>query len=128
MEKINKTSFTEGLITHSYDSNPDFFSKINFFFFSEDKKLVSAYWEAPEGKFTFTYDTFDEVNYILEGELKIKSNSQVDDFKTGDCFILRKGESVEFTVIKRVISILFIYPVNKKAFDDIKNMIIKNRK
>lgn len=103
--------------THLYGQKLDYVAKVNFFYFSEDKKVCIGYWEAPEGWFDFSLNDFDEIDYIIEGELEIISNGETFKVKTGDCVLLKNGDKVRFNVKKLLKVIFFIYPVTKEVTD-----------
>ena len=65
---MDKNFLKDNLIDHPYDSNPDYHAKINFLYFSDDGKVMSAYYEAPVGSFKLSYTEFDEINYVIEGD------------------------------------------------------------
>ncbi|UCB47199.1 MAG: hypothetical protein JSV25_07255 [Spirochaetota bacterium] len=60
-------------VNHPYDSNPDYIAKVNFFYVSQDKKLIAGYLEAPEVWFEAETKGFNEINYIVDGEIEFVS-------------------------------------------------------
>lgn len=113
MELMNKKFLVDNLIKHHYESNKDYFTKINFLYFSEDKKLMSAYWEAPVGYFEQDCSEFDEVNYVIEGEIEITKGHKKMIARKGDCFYLKKGDKIKIKINKPSKTFLFIYPAEK---------------
>ena len=121
MEIIDRNFLIENVVDHTYEnaqlygqSNMDYVAKVNFFYFSEDKKVCVGYWEAPEGRFDFLLNDFDEVDYIIEGDLDIISNGKTFKVQKGDCISLKSGDKVKFDIKKLAKVIFFIYPVTKE--------------
>jgi uncharacterized cupin superfamily protein len=128
MKLMDEQFLKDNLITHPYDSNPDYFAKINFLYFSDDGKLMSAYWEAPVGCFDTYYSEFDEINYVIEGELEITVDGETINIKKGGCFFLKKGDQPKFNIIKPTRTFLFIYPAGEEVMKDITKMIEESKK
>lgn len=128
MKKINSEYITKKLITHPYDSNPKYFAKINFLFFSKDKKVISGYWEAPRGWFEYECIGYDEINYIIEGEIEIIFEDGIINLKKGEYFIQNKGDRVKFNIKKKAKTIFFLYPTNEKVLKEINKMIKSSKR
>lgn len=125
MKVIDQNLLINNLVNHPYKSNPEYFAKINFLYLSDDKKVMSAYWEAPKGWFDNEYNGFDEINYIIDGEIELIFKDKSFTVKKGDCFLIKKGENVKFKIKKNSKTFLFIYPTDKKVMKDIRKMIGK---
>jgi uncharacterized cupin superfamily protein len=111
------------MINHPYESNPDYFAKINFFHFSNDAKLMAAYWEAPVGWFNWEYDGFYEIDYIIDGEIELVSEDETIIVKKGDCFLTEDGERIMFKIKKFTKALIFVYPINEIIMKEIKKLI-----
>ena len=70
MKIIKNIDLKNNLVDHPYDSNPDYLAKVNLFYVSQDKKFIAGYWEAPEGWFEEEIKGFNEINYVVEGEIE----------------------------------------------------------
>lgn len=123
MEIIKKNKLINGLIIHPYDSNREYFSKINIFYYSQDKKFAAGYWEAPIGWFDSVTKGFDEINYIIEGEIEALSEDKTKKIivKEGDCFIVKNGDKLRWKIKKFTRTVFFIYPLTdelKRFFEE----------
>jgi len=76
MRVIKKDELIRGMVDHPYGSNVDLIAKVNFFYFSEDRKLAMAYYESPPSWFDVEVKGFDEIDYILEGEVDLISDGK----------------------------------------------------
>jgi len=128
MKLMDKKFLKGNLIDHPYESNPDYHAKINFLYFSDDGKVMSAYYEAPVGFFKLSYTEFDEINYVIEGEVEITVDGETINVKEGGCFFLKKGEKPTYNIIKPMRTFLFIYPAGKEVMTDIRKMIEESKK
>lgn len=128
MKIIDSNFLRNGLVVHHYESNKRYFSKINFFYFSDDEKLVAAYWEAPRGWFNHVCNGFDEVEYIIDGEIELSLEDKKVTAGRGDCLLIKNGEKVKFRIKKFAKVIALNYPLNKILIEDIKKMIGNNNK
>jgi hypothetical protein len=43
MKVFTRDELIKGMVDHPYDSNPSLLAKVNFFYFSEDRKMTVAY-------------------------------------------------------------------------------------
>jgi len=127
MKIIDSGSLKNNLIEHQYDNpyenNPEYFAKLNYFYFSPDKKLVSGYWEAPEGWFDALVDGFDEINFIIEGEIKLTSKNKSLVVKQGDCLFLENGDAVTFHINKFTRTLFINYPVDSRLLYEIEKIV-----
>ncbi len=127
MKKIDQKSLEDNLVDHPYDSNPDYFAKIAFLYFSPDKKVVSFYWEAPVGNFDYKC-VADEILYIIEGEVELVSTSKSLTIKKGELYSAKDGDKLKFIIKKSVKSFGFMYPANKESIEEIEEMIRKGKR
>lgn len=109
------------LFIHPYDSNPDYFAKVNPFYFSLDKKFVIAYYEGTAGWFDIEINA-NQFNYITEGELEIISSYKSFNLKAGDFFLIEVNEKLKYRIKKDIKMFLFAYPVNKKVLKYLENL------
>ena len=66
-------------------------------------------WEKCFFPWTLTYD---EVDYVIEGELHIRCNGQTTIGKAGDVLFIPKNSSIEFGTPTRVKFLFVAYPAN----------------
>ena len=128
MKLMDKKFLRDNLLSHPYESSPGYFAKINFLYFSDDGKVMSAYWEAPIGSFKLSYSEFDEINYVIEGELDITVGGETINVREGGCFFLKKGEKPTYNIIKDTKTFLLIYPAGEEVMKDIRQMIKDSKK
>ena len=114
MRVISNDTLRHEMVDHPYECNPDFLAKVNFFFFSPDKKFTVAYYEAPEGWFEAKVSGFYEIDYIIEGEVELISNDQSLIAKKGDCFLIQDGDTFRLEFRKFTKIIFFIYPLTSE--------------
>lgn len=124
MKVIDKNTLVRNMVIHPYDSNKDYFAKVNMFYYSEDGKFAAAYWEAPEGWFNAEVKGFNELDFVLEGEMKlISSDGKKSIFaKTGDCIILEDGDKFSWILNKFSRVVFFIYPMNSELNEFFDNL------
>jgi len=123
MKVINSDFLVKNLVKHPYESNPSFKAKINTFYFSEDKKAVVGYWEAPVGWFDTVIEEQSEINYVIEGEIELISDNEKIIAKKGDCFLVENGEKIKWVIKEPIKTIFFIYPTPKKLTVFFKELI-----
>lgn len=104
----------QGMIDHPYDTNPELLAKVNFFHFSQDRKLAIAYYESPPGWFDAEVDGFEEIDYVLEGEVELISDKQKIIAHGGDCFLIQDGDSFRWQMNQHSKMIFFIYPLTRQ--------------
>ena len=114
MRIIDYNFLTENLADHPYDTNPDYFAKVNVFYISKNEKFVAAYWEAPKGWFKAKIDNFYEINYVIEGEVEFVLKDKTVTAKKGDCFLLEDGDEVKWIMKEFTRTVFFIYPSTKE--------------
>jgi len=117
-----KSDLVEHQYENPYEKNPEYFAKLNYFYFSRDKRLVAGYWEAPEGWFDALVDGFNEINYMIEGEIKLTSKNKALLVKKGDCFLLENGDAVNFQINRFTRTIFLNYPVDERLLNEIKKI------
>jgi len=76
MEVIDKATLIKNLVIHPYDSNPAYFAKVNVFNYSSDGKFAAGYLEAPEGWFDAVINGFNEIDFVIEGEMELISANE----------------------------------------------------
>ena len=119
MEVFGKDSLAANLCVHPYDSNPDYVSYVNFFNYSPDGKAASGYWEAPEGWLEFEFTGFQELNYVIEGEVEItclKTGAKAVA-GPGDVYIIHDGDEVRWEMKKPTRTVFFVYPLTQQIRD-----------
>jgi len=114
MNVIRKDELIEEMVDHPYESNSDLIAKVNFFYFSEDRKMAMAYYESPAGWFDVEINGFDEIDYVLEGEVELVANGEVVTVKEGDCFLIQDGDKLRWRMTKFSKMIFFIYPITEE--------------
>jgi ethanolamine utilization protein EutQ (cupin superfamily) len=119
MKVISKDELFKGLVDHPYDTNPDLVARVNFFFFSDDNKLALAYYESPKGWFDVTVEGFSEIDYVLEGEVELESETETLTARAGDCFLIEDGDQFRWKINEFSRMIFFIYPIT----EDIRQLI-----
>ena len=120
----SKTLKNEAVI-HPYEDNPGYEALINTFFYSDDKKAIAGYWEAPTGWFTSEIEEQSELNFLIEGEIDIVSlddGSKRISAKKGDIFLIEKGDRIKWVINKPVKTIYFIYPSPAQLTDFFKKL------
>lgn len=124
MEIIKRNTIIKNLIDHPYENvqlygqvNQDYIAKVNFIYFTEDKKACICYWEAPEGSFDFSLKDFNELDYIIDGRLEIISNGETFNLEKGDCVLFKNGDNVKFNIKKLIKAVVFIYPTTEELID-----------
>lgn len=124
MKKHTPAALRAELVNHPYSSNPDYFSRINFFHFSPDRQLASYYWEAPPGIIPLHYEQFDELIFLLEGQLEIRSASGTQSFGPGDVLEISRTDGVlEFRIATTVKAIGYVYPVDEQEYQNIAHLM-----
>jgi ethanolamine utilization protein EutQ (cupin superfamily) len=114
MRVIKKEELITGMVDHPYESNVDLIAKVNFFYFSEDRKLAMAYYESPPGWFDVEVKGFDEIDYILEGEVDLISDGKSLTAEKGDCFLIQDGDKFRWQMTKYSKMVFFIYPLTQE--------------
>jgi uncharacterized cupin superfamily protein len=114
MRVIRKDELVDGMVDHPYESNADLIAKVNFLYFSEDRKMAVAYYESPPGWFDVQVNGFDEIDYILEGEVELTSDGEIATVRAGDCFLIQDGDKLRWRMTKYSKMIFFIYPITEE--------------
>ena len=114
MRIIDSDFLKDNTVNHPYDSNPEYSSKINTFYYSKDEKLIAGYWEASEGWFDAEIEEQTEINYVIEGEIDIVCEGKKITAKKGDCFLVESGEKLKWIIKEPIKTIFFMYPANKE--------------
>ncbi|MEJ2302370.1 MAG: cupin domain-containing protein [Anaerolineales bacterium] len=117
MKVITRDELIQGMVDHPYDTNPDLVAKVNFFYFSKDRKMAMAYYESPPGWFDVEVSGFDEIDAILEGEVELISGEATLTAKQGDCFLVQDGDKFRWRMTRDSKMIFFIYPLTKEIED-----------
>jgi uncharacterized cupin superfamily protein len=111
MKVFPRGELVDGLVDHPYESNPGLLARVNFFYFSADRKLTMAYYESPPGWFDVQVQGFEEIDYVLEGEVELVSAAGTLVAREGDCFLIQDGDRFRWRMKRRSRMIFFIYPV-----------------
>lgn len=114
MKVIRKDELINRMVDHPYESNIDLIAKVNFFYFSEDRKMAVAYYESPEGWFDVEVNGFDEIDYVLEGEVELITEVETVTVKEGDCFLIQDGDKLRWRMTKFSKMVFFIYPITEE--------------
>ena len=114
MKLISKHEMVSALVDHPYESNPNLVAKVNFFYFSPDKKLAIAYYESPPGWFDVEVKGFSEIDYVLEGEVELISDSSTIRVKAGDSFLIEDGDKLRWKMHTTSKMLFFIYPITEE--------------
>ncbi len=114
MRLISKDELRERMVDHPYDSNPDLLARVNFFYTSSDGKLTIAYYESPVGWHNVEVRGFEEIDYVLEGEVHLVSDTETVVAKTGDAFIIEDGDKFRWHMAAPSRMIFFIYPIARE--------------
>lgn len=117
MKVFTKDALIRGMVDHPYDTNPELLAKVNFFYFSADGKLALAYYESPAGWFDVEVDGFEEIDYVLEGEVELVSTENILIARAGDCFLIQQGDRFRWRMTQPSKMIFFIYPITKPIRD-----------
>lgn len=114
MRIFTKADFIRGLVDHPYDTNPDLVAKVNFFYKSGDGKLTMAYYESPAGWFDVEVEGFNEIDYVLEGEVYLITEEQELVARAGDAFHIQDGDRFRWQMTKPSRMVFFIYPITNE--------------
>ncbi len=116
MKVISKEMLIKGLVDHPpYDTNPDLQAKVNFIYFSPDRRMAMAYYESPKGWFDVEVKGFDEIDYILEGEVELISDGQRLMAKPGDSFLIQNGDKFRWQMNEPSKMIFFIHSQSEEV-------------
>lgn len=115
MKIISKEMLIKGLVDHPpYESNPELLAKVNFIYHSPDGRMAMAYYESPEGWFDVEVNGFDEIDYILEGNVELISDKQRLTVKSGDCFWIEDGDKFRWQMNEPSKMIFFIHSLSEE--------------
>ena len=117
MKVFTRDELIKGVVDHPYDSNPSLLAKVNFFYFSKDRKMTVAYYESPVGWFDVEINGFDEIDFILEGEVELIAEGKTLTARPGDCFLIQDGDKFRWRMTKYSKMLFFIYPLNEQIGD-----------
>ena len=117
MKVFTRDELIKGVVDHPYDSNPSLLAKVNFFYFSKDRKMTVAYYESPVGWFDVEINGFDEIDFILEGEVELIAEGKTLTARPGDCFLIQEGDKFRWRMTKYSKMLFFIYPLTEQIED-----------
>ncbi|OGO71272.1 MAG: hypothetical protein A2Z49_01125 [Chloroflexi bacterium RBG_19FT_COMBO_56_12] len=117
MKVFTRDELIKGVVDHPYDSNPSLLAKVNFFYFSKDRKMTVAYYESPVGWFDVEINGFDEIDFILEGEVELIAEGKTLTARPGDCFLIQDGDKFRWRMTKYSKMLFFIYPLTEQIED-----------
>jgi uncharacterized cupin superfamily protein len=126
MKVFRKAEIIRGLVDHPYDTNPELIAKVNFLFTSKDGKLTMAYYESPAGWFDVEVDGFQEIDYVLEGEVHLESENESLVAFAGDAFLIEDGDAFRWEMVKPSKMVFFIYPITKDISELIQSFYQRN--
>jgi ethanolamine utilization protein EutQ (cupin superfamily) len=121
MRLITKVEMVQGMLDHPYDTNPALLAKVNFFYTSPDKKLTMAYYESPVGWHDVVVKGFEEIDYVLEGEVQLVSDTETILAKAGDAFLIEEGDVFRWHMLSPSKMIFFIYPLTSELAEVIES-------
>jgi len=128
MKVISKETLINGLVDHPpYDSNPELHAKLNFIYRSPDGRMAMAYYESPEGWFDVEVKDFDEIDYVLEGEVELISESQRLVAEPGDCFSIEDGDKFRWQMNRPSKMIFFIHTLSEEIKGFISQFMVDSR-
>ena len=132
MHLVSKNEMQANLVfDFAYGDDPSIFSKVVFLDFIKDKefigekKMITGYWEAPVGSYDFEFDSFNEIAYLIEGEVDFVSEKKKMTVKKDDYYFCAIGEKFKIIIKKPVKMFLMIYPIEEKDLELYKNKLIK---
>ena len=117
MKVFTRDELIKGVVDHPYDSNPSLLAKVNFFYFSKDRKMTVAYYESPVGWFDVEINGFDEIDFVLEGEVELIAEGRILTARPGDCFLIQDGDKFRWRMTKYSKMLFFIYPLTEQIED-----------
>jgi ethanolamine utilization protein EutQ (cupin superfamily) len=123
MKLFSKDELIAGLKDHPYDTNPDFTARVNYFYFSPDGKMLMAYYESPIGWFDAEINGFEEIDYVLEGLVRLSSKNGTLTAKAGDCFLIQNGDRIRWEMVKPSRMIFFLYPVTGEIQEFVEHIL-----
>jgi uncharacterized cupin superfamily protein len=116
MKVISKEMLIKNLVDHPpYDTNPALLAKVNFIYFSPDGRMAMAYYESPKGWFDVEVKGFDEIDYVLEGEVELISDDQRLKAKPGDCFSIQDGDKFRWQMNEPSKMIFIIHSLSEEV-------------
>lgn len=129
MKVISKEMLIKGLVDHPpYDSNPELLAKVNFIYLSPDGRMAIAYYESPKGWFDVEVHGFDEIDYVLQGEVELISDNQRLLAKSGDCFWIQDGDKFRWQMNEPSKMIFFIHTLSEEIQELISQFMSDSRK
>lgn len=114
MRLFTKDEMLQGMQDHPYDTNPDLMAQVNFFYTSPDGKMTMAYYESPIGWHDVEVKGFEEIDYVLEGEVELVSETETILAKAGDAFLIEDGDTFRWHMRQPSRMIFFIYPLTSE--------------
>lgn len=83
----------------------------DLFSLEQSPRLGAGLMEMEDTTFPWTLN-YDEMDYVIEGELTIVTNGQRITAGPGEVIYIPKGSSIEFSVRGRARFLYFVYPAN----------------
>ena len=77
----------------------------------ENRNLACGFMEMEESEFDWTLN-YDEVDYVIEGTLEIKTEGRKVTGNAGDVIMIPKGSSISFSAPSHVKFFYVTYPAN----------------
>jgi len=128
MKLFDSKTLKEEAVVHIYDDNPGYEALINTFFYSDDKRAIAGYWEAPVGWFSVEIAEQSELNFVIEGEIDIvdiEDPVKKISARKGDIFLVERGDKIKWIIIKPVKTVYFIYPAPSELIEFFKKLTVK---
>ncbi|MGY4105489.1 cupin domain-containing protein [Ignavigranum ruoffiae] len=83
----------------------------DLFTLDESPRLGCGLMEMEHTTFDWTL-TYDEIDYIIEGELSININGNTITAGPGEIILIPKGSSIQFSVKNKARFLYIVYPAN----------------
>ncbi len=83
----------------------------DFFTLEQSPRLGAGLMEMEDTTFSWTL-SYDEMDYVIEGELSILINGDKITAGPGEVIYIPKGSSIQFSVTGRARFLYFVYPAN----------------
>ena len=74
-----------------------------------------AYYESPEGWFDVEVKAFDEIDYVIEGEVELISDGLRLTARPGDCFQIQDGDKLRWQMNKPSKMIFFLHSLSEEV-------------
>ncbi len=83
----------------------------DLFSLEQSPRLGAGLMEMEDTTFSWTL-TYDEMDYVIQGELSVLINGEKITAGPGEVIYIPKGSSIQFSVAGRARFLYFVYPAN----------------